>query len=370
MRPSRAFRLPRALRGSRGRVSGADRDALLPAEAAQTAGLIYVDSLSPGLARVRAGRGFRYVDAANGAVRDPAVLDRIRRLAIPPAWRSVWISSSSRGHIQATGRDARGRKQYRYHARWREVRDGAKFGRLLEFARTLPAVRARTRRDLRLPGLPQRKVLAAVVQLLEATLIRVGNEEYARQNRSFGLTTLRDRHVSVAGARIDFRFRGKSGREHRVSVVDRRLGRVVRRCQELPGQVLFQYLDDRGRRRSVGSADVNRYLREVTGSDFTAKDFRTWAGTVLLACALRGADRPRGRVSASRTVVRAVEAVASRLGNTPAVCRRCYVHPAVIDAYLDGSLASRLRPGPRAGPRRGLSAEESRVLGLLGTRGG
>jgi len=293
-------------------------------------------------------------------------LDRIKRLAIPPAWRDVWICASPRGHIQATGRDARGRKQYRYHARWREVRDGAKYDKVLEFAQRLPALRARTARDLQAPGLSRRKVVAAVVRLLEATLIRVGNEEYARQNRSFGLTTLRARHASVAGSRLEFRFRGKSARNHVVRISDRRLGRIVKRCQELPGQALFQYVDAEGRRRSVGSSDVNAYLREATRSDFSAKDFRTWAGTVLAACALRELPAHAGR-QANRQVVRAVESVAERLGNTPAICRRCYVHPAVIEAYLDGSLRDAL--GSRA--RRasvGLPPEEAAVLELVASR--
>jgi DNA topoisomerase-1 len=340
----------------------------VPSKAAAMAGLHYVDPASPGLRRLRSGRAFRYLDAANRPVRDSTVLRRIRSLAIPPAWTSVWICASPRGHVQATGRDARGRKQYRYHPRWREVRDSAKYGHVLEFARRLPHLRARTARDLRRPGLSRRKVVAALVRLLEATLIRVGNEEYARQNRSFGLTTLRDRHASVAGARVEFRFRGKSAREHVVRISDRRLGNVVRRCQELPGQTLFQYVDEAGRRRSVGSSDVNAYLREAMGAEFTAKDFRTWAGTVLAACALCAADPPRGKTHGNRTVVRAVESVAERLGNTTAVCRRCYVHPAVIEAYLDGSLAASLRARARRRPGRGLSGEESRVLDMLAAR--
>jgi DNA topoisomerase I len=331
--PRRAFRA-----ATPGRLSTSARDrapsgaALVPTSAASLAGLRYVEGASPGLRRIRSGRAFRYLDLGGRLVRDRGTLERIRSLAIPPAWSEVWICPSGTGHLQATGRDAKGRKQYRYHPRWREVRDGAKYEHMLDFARRLPELRARTARDLRSHGLAKRKVVAAVVRLLEATLIRVGNEEYARQNRSFGLTTLRDRHASVSGARLQFRFRGKSGREHVVRIADRRLGRVVRRCQELPGQALFQYLDERGRRRTVGSADVNRYLREATGADFTAKDFRTWAGTVLAAWALHGLPPADGKTQANRNVVRAIRAVATRLGNTPAICRRCYVHPAVIEA--------------------------------------
>jgi DNA topoisomerase I len=360
------FRLRAVARtSSGGRSAFSSREGLLPLQAAALAGLRYVEDGAPGLRRVRVGRGFRFLDSRGRPLRDRARLDRIKRLAIPPAWRDVWISPSARGHIQATGRDARGRKQYRYHARWREVRDGAKYDKVVEFAQNLPALRARTARDLRAPGLSRRKVVAAVVRLLEATLIRVGNEEYARQNRSFGLTTLRTRHASVAGSRLEFRFRGKSARNHVVRISDRTLGRIVKRCQELPGQALFQYLDGDGHRRTVGSADVNAYLREATRSDFTAKDFRTWAGTVLAACALRELPPARGTTQASRNVVSAVESVASRLGNTKAVCRRCYVHPAVIEAYLDGSLREALRTRP---PARGLPPDEAGVLALVASR--
>jgi len=331
--------------------------------------LRYVENERRGFRRVRAGRGFRFVDGRGGQVRDPRVLDRIRRLAIPPAWRDVWICASETGHIQATGRDARGRKQYRYHARWRQVRDEAKYGRMIEFAQRLPALRSVTTRDLRRSGLPRDKVMAAIVRLLEATLIRVGNEEYARQNRSFGLTTLRDRHVAVRGSRIEFRFRGKSGKDHCVRIFDRRLGRIVQRCQDLPGRSLFQYLDESGRRRSVDSADVNQYLREATAADFSAKDFRTWTATVLAASALRAVPAPRSKAEGNRAVVRAVAGVAARLGNTPAICRRSYVHPEVVAAYLDGSLQALPAQGPGT-RRRGLSADEARALTLLASRAG
>jgi DNA topoisomerase-1 len=318
---------------------------------------------------MRAGRGFRYVDGDGNPIRDESVLARIRSLVIPPAWTDVWICSTANGHLQATGRDAKGRKQHRYHPRWRQVRDEAKYERMIAFARILPAIRERTEQDLARPGLPREKVLATVVRLLETTLIRVGNEEYARQNRSFGLTTLRDSHVDVSGSRLEFRFRGKSGREHVVDLQDRRLSRIVKRCQELPGYELFQYLDDQGERRSIESADVNAYLREVSGQDFTAKDFRTWAGTVLAAWALAELREVSTKKQVTRNVVRAIERVAERLGNTPAVCRKCYVHPAVIDAYLDGSLIDTLRAdASRELAEGGLRAEESTVLKLIAGR--
>jgi DNA topoisomerase-1 len=363
----RAFRLRPIARATRG-PEPPSAEACVPTQAAALAGLRYVAPGTNGLRRVRSGRGFRVLDGRGRPVREAARLRRIRALAIPPAWRDVWICASSRGHVQATGRDARGRKQYRYHARWRAVRDGAKYGHVVDFARRLPALRARTARDLREPGLSRRKVVAAVVRLLEATLIRVGNEEYARQNRSFGLTTLRARHASVAGSRLEFRFRGKSARNHLVRICDRRLGRIVKRCQELPGQALFQYLDELGRRRTVGSSDVNAYLREATRSDFTAKDFRTWAGTVLAACALAELPPAHSRRQGARSVARAIQSVSTRLGNTPAICRRCYVHPAVIEAYLDGSLREGLHAAGAPQRPRGLPLLEARVLALVASR--
>jgi DNA topoisomerase I len=336
--------------------------------AAHDAGLVYVCDDRPGIRRLRSGRGFRYLSPDGQPIRDRDDIARIRKLAIPPAWRNVWICPDPRGHMQATARDARGRKQYRYHPRWREVRDEAKYGRMVEFGRVLPQIRARTEKDLARPGLPREKVLAAVVRLLEATLIRVGNEEYARTNRSFGLTTLRDRHASVEGYRIHFRFRGKSGKEHEIGVQDRRLSNLVKRCQELPGQDLFQYIDDEGRPRSIGSTDVNDYLREIGGEDFTAKDFRTWAGTVLAAWALHDFQAVDSHRRAKKNVVRAIEQVAERLGNTPAVCRKCYVHPTVIDAYLEGSLVQTLKERVQDELLEGAAAlrpEEAAVLGLL-----
>ncbi len=284
---------------------------------ARAAGLRYASDDRPGIARRRAGRGFSYRDADGRLVRDPETLDRIRRLAVPPAWTDVWICPSPNGHLQATGRDARGRKQYRYHARWRARRDDAKFERLIDFARILPRIRARVDRDLARPGLPREKVLAAVVRLLEMTLIRVGNEEYARLNRSFGLTTLRTRHARVTGTAVRFRFRGKSGRQHEVGLRDRRMAGVIRHLQDLPGQELFQYLGPDGETHDIASDDVNAYLREISGADVTAKDFRTWAGTVLAYRALRTATRESDEVAARRNVVEAVRQTADRLGQYP-----------------------------------------------------
>jgi len=314
------------------------------------------------------GRGVHYLGRGGRPLRDRAALARIKALVIPPAWSDVWICADPLGHIQATGRDARGRKQYRYHAGWRAVRDEAKYGRMLAFGQALPIIRTRTDEDLARRGLPRRKVLAAVIRLLEATLIRVGNEEYARDNGSFGLTTFRDRHASIKGSTVVFRFRGKSGKEHRVGVQDRRLSRIVKKLQELPGQELFQYVDGRGQRRAVTSSDVNAYVREVTGQEFTAKDFRTWAGTVLAAWALFEMEAAGSKAQVKRNVKRAVESVAQRLGNTVAICRKCYVHPVVIDAYLDGRLGETLRGRLEHDTRAGedhLRPEETAVMALL-----
>ena len=313
-----------------------------PVKAAEDAGLRWVCDDAPGLRRVRAGKGFRYVGADGKTVRDERTLARIKALVIPPAWRDVWICASPNGHIQATGRDARGRKQYRYHARWREKRDETKYDKMILFGLALPRIRERVDEDLSKPKLPREKVLATVVRLLETTLIRVGNEEYARSNKSYGLTTLRNHHVDVDGSELRFEFRGKSGVKHRVAIQDRRLARIIRRCQDLPGHELFQYLDDDGELHSVSSQDVNDYLREITHQEITAKDFRTWNGTVLAAAALREVcgKGPRGR--SKRVVASCIERVAERLGNTKSVCRKCYVHPAVIAAYMDGTLATAL----------------------------
>jgi DNA topoisomerase-1 len=309
-----------------------------PIAAASSAHLRYVTDEAPGIRRLRHGRdgrAFRYIGPHGRAVRDRGELRRIAALRVPPAWTEVWICCAPNGHIQATGRDARGRKQYRYHPRWRAVRDEAKYDRMMAFAAKLPAVRGRVRRDLARPGLPREKVLATVVRLLEETLIRVGNEEYARANRSYGLTTLKGRHVDVRGATLRFHFRGKGGKAHVVKAHDPRVARVVRQCQELPGHELFHYEGDGGALEAVESADVNGYLRAAAGEDFTAKDFRTWYGTLLAARALRDAPTERPTKTA---VVQAVAQTAARLGNTPAVCRKCYVHPDVVAAYFRGAL--------------------------------
>ncbi|MBA2450160.1 MAG: DNA topoisomerase IB [Chloroflexi bacterium] len=342
-----------------------------PVESAKAAGLRYVSDTGPGIRRKRAGKSFSYLGLDGKPIRDPETLVRIKALAIPPAYTDVWISPSPRGHIQATGRDARGRKQYRYHPRWREVRDETKYERLIAFGQALPKIREQTDRDLALAGLPRRKVVAAVVQLLEATLIRVGNEEYARENRSYGLTTMRNRHVDVAGATVRFKFRGKSGKEHTIGVKDRRLANVVKRCEELPGQTLFQYRDEDGELQTVDSDDVNEYLREITDQEFTAKDFRTWAGTVLAALALQEFESFDSETQAKKNVVQAIESVAERLGNTPTVCRQCYVHPAVIDTYLEGSMLQTLKERTEqemADSLKDLRAEEAAVMAILQQR--
>jgi DNA topoisomerase-1 len=307
-----------------------------PAEAAEEAGLQYVSDDRPGYTRRANNGNFDYLDTQGQKIRDEQRVLRIKRLAIPPAWTDVWICPSSNGHIQATGRDARRRKQYRYHDRWRELRDENKFGRLADFARALPKIRRRVARDMRFHGLPREKVLATVVRLLERTFIRIGNEEYARENKSFGLTTMKNRHVTVRGARLRFRFRGKSGRHHEVDVIDQRIAKIVSRCQDLPGQDLFQYVSDDDALRDVTSQDVNDYLREITNENFTAKDFRTWAGTVLAAIALNAQGKSETKKEAKTNVKTALSAVAQLLGNTPAICRKCYVHPAIVEAYMRG----------------------------------
>jgi DNA topoisomerase-1 len=307
------------------------------AQSARSAGLVYVSDRTPGIIRRRRGRGFGYVDQHGHVLRRRAELDRITRLAIPPAWKDVWICRNPRGHLQACGRDARGRKQYRYHAGWRKMRDEVKYDEMLAFAMALPALRRQIARDLSAPGLPRRKVIAAVVQLLEKTLIRVGNDEYARDNNSYGLTTMHNRHVSVSKSTLRFRFKGKGGKSHDIAFGDSRIARIVRRCQDLPGHELFGYIDEEGKAQDIGSADVNEYLREVTRQDFTAKSFRTWAATVLAACALQELPECHSNAQTKRNIVKAVEAVAGLLGNTPAICRKSYIHPGVIDAYANGS---------------------------------
>ena len=372
-----------------------------PVASARAAGLRHVDDTRPGICRQATGKKLRqgkrfvphfvYLDPQGRRLHDADAEERIRKLVIPPAWTDVWICPDPNGHIQATGRDARGRKQYRYHPRWREERDGTKYSRMIAFGQALPQLRRRIAADLRLPGLPRRKVLATVVRLLETTFMRVGNEEYARSNKSFGLTTLKDRHVDIRPSEVRFHFRGKSGVMHDVAVHDRAVARIVRKCRDLPGQELFQYLDEDRKRATIDSADVNDYIREATGHDFTAKDFRTWAGTVLAALALKEVDAAaellagRGRDPAARRgrntgprkpgprdVARAIERVAQRLGNTPAVCRKCYVHPDVIASYLDGTLSESLGHHvdvPLASRRPGaLRPDEAAVLALLQRR--
>ncbi|CAN7142825.1 DNA topoisomerase IB [Phenylobacterium sp. LjRoot225] len=307
-------------------------------EHADTAGLVYVSDQDPGIRRKKAGTGFGYVRPDGEAVKDEATLDRIRALAIPPAWTEVWISPKPRGHIQAVGRDQKGRKQYRYHDRWRQVRDSHKYDRLIAFGRALPRLRRRIEADLSRRGLPRDKVLAAVVRVMEITLIRVGNPAYARQNKTFGLTTLRDGHATIDAGQTIFEFRGKSGKTHRTGFRDRRLARIVKACQDLPGQRLFQYLGEDGEQHAVESADVNQYIREAMGDDVSAKDFRTWAGTLMAARALIAAEPCASAGQAKRTISTCVKAVAGVLGNTAAVCRGAYIHPAVLRAYADGWL--------------------------------
>jgi len=311
---------------------------LASAAAVSEAGLVYVTDEDPGLRRRGSGKGFSYLKPDGRELRDEAALERIRKLAIPPAYTDVWICPDANGHIQATGRDQRGRKQYRYHARWREMRDETKFSRMAAFGRALPRIRAQVNKDLKRRDLCREKVLAAVVRLLEWTLIRVGNDEYARTNKSFGLTTLRDRHVKFHRGEVVFEFKGKSGVMHRTGVRDRRLSRIVKACQDIPGQRLFQYYGPDGERRSVGSADVNAYLREITGEDFTAKDFRTWAGTLAAAKALAMQPRPATEAETKHLVATCVKATAGLLGNTPAVCRAAYIHPGVLEAFAGQTL--------------------------------
>ena len=339
-----------------------------PREAAAEAGLVYVDDGRPGLTRRRSGKGFRYLDARGAPVRDAATLERIRKLAIPPAYTDVWICPRRNGHIQATGRDAKGRKQYRYHPDFRAARESTKFSRIMAFAEALPGIRARVDADMGCRGLPREKVLATVVHLLETTLIRVGNDDYARTNRSYGLTTLRDPHVRVEGAAMTFRFKGKSGKTWDLSVKDRRVARIVKACQDLPGQELFQYLDADGERRDVTSSDVNAYLREIAGEDFTAKDFRTWAGTVLAAMALREFEAFDSQAKAKTNVRAAIESVATRLGNTPTICRKCYIHPQILDCYLEGGLLLQVKDAVDDALRADMAVlgpEEAAVLTLL-----
>ena len=339
------------------------------AEAAEEAGLQYVSDDHPGYTRRGNNGDFEYLDTQGKRIRDEQRLLRIKRLAVPPAWTDVWICPSPSGHIQATGRDARRRKQYRYHERWRELRDENKFDRLADFAKALPKIRRRIAQDMRLPGLPREKVLATVVRLLERTFIRVGNEEYARENKSFGLTTMKNRHANVKGSHLRFRFRGKSGRQHEVDVTDSRIANIVSKCQDLPGQDLFQYVDDEGEVRNVTSQDVNDYLREITNENFTAKDFRTWAGTVLAAIALNAQSEFETKKQAKANVKTAICAVAELLGNTPAICRKCYVHPAIVEAYLSGGQVAGLGDAIKSPDKIKLRAVESAVVKFIRAQG-
>ncbi|GGK30617.1 DNA topoisomerase IB [Salinarimonas ramus] len=342
-----------------------------PADAAESAGLTYVTDDEPGIRRKRSGKGFTYTDAKGRTIKDKAELARLKSLAVPPAYTDVWISPDPNGHIQATGRDARGRKQYRYHPRFREVRDSTKFEHLVAFAEALPQIRERVDADMRKRTLTREKVLATIVHLLETTLIRVGNADYVRRNKTYGLTTLGDEHVDVEGDNLRFVFSGKGGKEWRLKVRDRRVARTVRLLEDLPGQRLFQWVDEDGTRHAVESADVNTYLREITGREITAKDFRTWGGTVLAAVALREFEAFDTKAAAKKNLKAAIEQVSSRLGNTPTICRKCYVHPEVLSAYLEGSLAEEVtREAERALAREldGLEPEEAAVLAVLRTR--
>lgn len=335
-----------------------------PVESAKAAGLRYVTDDAPGITRKKAGKHFAYVAPDGTKISDKAEIARIQSLAIPPAYTDVWICPNPNGHIQATGRDARGRKQYRYHKRWREVRDENKYSKMIAFAHALPRIRKAVEEHLKLPGLPREKVLATIVQLLETTSIRIGNEEYAKENNSFGLTTLKGRHAKVEGSKIAFSFRGKHGIRHAISLQDRRLAKIVRACQDLPGQQLFSYVDEEGAQHNVDSSEVNEYIREISGDDFTAKDFRTWVGTLTCAIVLRAGDEVKTQTDRKQRVNEAIKDVAQRLGNTPAICKKCYIHPEVVNAYLEGelNLQEKMR---HAG---GLTEEERFVLRLLERR--
>jgi DNA topoisomerase I len=342
-----------------------------PRDAAETAGLLYVSDEEPGIRRRKSGKGFTYTRPDGKKVEDGSTLERIKSLAIPPAYTDVWICAKANGHIQATGRDAKGRKQYRYHPAFREVRESTKYEHMLEFAKGLPAIRKTIDEHMSLRGLPREKVLATVVHLLENTLIRVGNSDYVKQNKSYGLTTLRDPHVKVEGGELRFQFKGKSGKTWRLQVKDRRVAKIVKACQDLPGQDLFQYLDENGEQQSITSADVNAYLKEITGSEITAKDFRTWAGTVLAALALAEFEEFDSDAKAKKNIRAAIEKVSARLGNTPSICRKCYVHPEVFASYLDRGLLLDIKEEIETELREDLASlrpEEAAVLALLEQR--
>lgn len=342
-----------------------------PCDAAAQAGLRYVNDQEPGIGRRRAGKGFAYRMPTGELLQDEAALRRMRSIAIPPAWKDVWICVHPRGHVQATGRDARGRKQYCYHPQFREIRESAKFEHVVGFGQLLPTIRAKVAEHMALPGLPREKVLATVVHLLETTLIRIGNDEYSKQNGSYGLTTLRRKHVKVDGSELRFRFIGKGGKVWRLNVRNRRVAKIIKACQELPGQDLLQYIDEAGERQDVTSSDVNTYLKEITGQDISAKDFRTWAGTVLAALALQEFEAFDNDAKAKSNVRAAIERVASRLGNTPTICRKCYIHPELISAYLSGSLLLEVKEKVESELRDTLTSlrpEEAAVLALLRNR--
>jgi DNA topoisomerase I len=339
-----------------------------PQEAAESAGLRYVSDAQPGICRSKSGKGFSFRRVDGSRLSEPDVLRRIKALAVPPAWTDVWICPFAEGHIQATGRDAKGRKQYRYHVRFREMRESTKYERVIGFADALPAIREKVEEHMALRGLPREKVLATVVHLLETTLIRIGNDDYARQNNSYGLTTLKNRHVAVEGSEVRFRFTGKSGKQWSLRVRDRRIAKIIRACQELPGQELLQYIDEEGNCQDVTSSHVNDYLKEITGRDITAKDFRTWAGTVLAAMALNELESFNSAAQAKRNLRSAIEKVSARLGNTPTICRKCYVHPEVLNSYVDGNLVLELKSRAESELRAAIGSlkpEEAAVLALL-----
>jgi DNA topoisomerase I len=345
--------------------------AVEPAAAAESAGLVYVHDHQPGITRKKVGAGFAYFGPEGEKMRDEKTLQRIRKLAVPPAWTDVWITTSPRGHLQATGRDAKRRKQYRYHPRFREIMEGTKYEHMLEFAEALPKIRRTMNEHLALRELAREKVLATVVYLLETTLIRVGNDSYAKENNSYGLTTLRNKHVSVDGCELQFHFKGKSGRTWKLQLKDRRVAKVVRACQDLPGQELFQYLDEIGELRDVTSADVNEYLKEITGRDITAKDFRTWYGSVLAALALQEFQTFDSKAAQKKAVKMAIERVAARLGNTPTICRKCYIHPELLQAHAEGQLLLEIKRQAEQELRQelsGLAPEEAAVLAFLQRR--
>jgi DNA topoisomerase-1 len=368
-RPSKKF-IPRRGKGNALFESVADLQPIVdPQEAAESAGLRYISDARPGIRRRNSGKGFTYTGADGAKLSEAAVLRRIKSLAVPPAWTDVWICPFANGHIQATGRDARGRKQYRYHPRFRELRESTKYEHVVAFADALPGIRAKVREHMSLRGLPREKVVATVVHLLDTTLIRIGNGDYARHNNSYGLTTLKNRHVAVDGSEVRFRFTGKSGKQWSLQLRDRRIAKIMRACQDLPGQELLQYLDEEGNPQAIASNDVNEYLKAITGADISAKDFRTWAGTVLAALALSELPSFESATQAKRNLRNAIKDVAARLGNTPTICRKCYVHPELVTSYLDGNFALKVKSENKLrGERSGLKPEEAAVLATLRSR--